>query len=585
MLANSSNVNSFWGFLIIEEIIRNGYTYFILSPGSRCTPLTVAVARHPKAAKKLCYDERGAAFQAIGYAKATGNPAILICTSGSAAANYYPAVIEASINHLPLIILSADRPPELQQTGANQTIQQDNLYGKYVKWSFNLPCPDEKILPQMVLTTLDQACYLAPGIVHLNCPFREPLAPSDQEINPNYFQTIEYWLNSDQPYSEYQKSYSRISHNSLSRIIKIIQDTQQGILVTGCLSSLEEQNAVIKLAQKLNWPVFADIQSGLRLQASIPQIIPYFDQLLLQENFSQKYPIDTVLQIGDRITSKRFNQWLIQSKIKHHIVVTSYPDRHDPEHTVSLKIESDIREFSQEIYHHLPTTSKRLYLKELREQSDKIDQIIENYLRKNNNLNEPIIARLVSRYLPDKHGLFLASSMPIRDMDMYGVFNRHNNRIAANRGASGIEGTIASAVGFSVGLKAPVTVVVGDLAFLHDLNSLSQLKSLEYPLIIVLINNNGGGIFSFLPIAEFPDVFEPYFGTPHDLHFKSMAELFNVNYHHPQTLEDFIHCYQVAVNHDRSSLIEIFTKRTENYQLHQSLQTIIKLHLSTPIHE
>ncbi len=577
MLANFPNLNSYWAYLIIEEFIRLDRDYFILSPGSRCTPLTVAVANHPKARKIIVYDERSAAFHALGYAHATGKSAILICTSGTAAANYYPAVIEATSNHLPLIILSADRPPELQQTGANQTIKQDHLYGQYIKHFFNLPCPTQNIVPSMVLTTIDQAVYQnTKGVVHLNCHFREPLAPTPQKIDLDYFNLLQHWQNSGQPYTQYSSSIVLPQDIHLSKIANILNQTQSGILAIGHLRNFQTQEAILELAQHLNWPIFADIQSGLRLNSGIPQLIFYFDQILCQDNFTEIYSIETVLQIGDRIISQRFNQWLKKANLKHYIVVTNNAERHDAEHIVSYKIESHISSFCQILTQKLLPKKDNRICQKLQQQSQEITPVINDFILQNKTINEPAIAHLISRYIPQHHGLFLANSMAVREMDMYGIGKRYPIKIAANRGTSGIEGTIASATGFLTGLKQPVTLLIGDLALLHDLNSLSLLTSLAHPLTIVLINNDGGGIFSFLPIAEFSEIFEPYFGTPHGHQFRSAAELFNLNYYQPQTIQEFIDIYTLGVQHDQPSLIEVITHRDTNYQLHQQLQRKIQ---------
>ena len=275
-------MNQLWGYLIVEELVRNGIDYFVISPGSRSTPLTVAVARHPQAQNTICLDERGAAFHAIGYARATGKPAVLICTSGSAAANYFPAAIEAATDHVPMIVLSADRPPELRQTGANQTINQVRLYGSYPVWQFDLPCPTAEIEPQMVLTTIDLAVsrsQQAPGgIVHLNCMFREPLAPTDAPINIP--ESLVQWQKKSAPYTRYVRKLTSPAELEIQSLIETIQQTGKGVLVVGQLKSVAEINAVSRLAAQLNWAVFADIQSGLRLSCDLPNLVHYFDLLL-----------------------------------------------------------------------------------------------------------------------------------------------------------------------------------------------------------------------------------------------------------------------------------------------------------------
>ncbi|MBD2774092.1 2-succinyl-5-enolpyruvyl-6-hydroxy-3-cyclohexene-1-carboxylic-acid synthase [Iningainema sp. BLCCT55] len=579
MTIDTSNINNLWGSLIVEELIRNGVNYFVISVGSRSTPLTVAVARHPNAEKIVCFDERAAAFHALGYARATLNPAVVICTSGTAAANYFPAVIEASTDCVPLIVLSGDRPPELRQTGANQTIQQFNLYGEYVKWQFDLPCPDEKIPPQMVLTTIDQAVYQArkspSGSVHLNCMFREPLAPTNAHITDGYLDSLTLWQKQKKPYTQYTSSQVIPDADSVNQIADIINQTQWGILAVGQLKSDADVQAVSQLAEKLNLPVFTDIQSRLRLD-SHTNVINYFDLLLIDYLHSQK-PLETILQIGSRITSKRFMQ-LIEHQTLNYIVVTDDPFRHDPSHNVSWRIEASISQFCQQL---LPAIAKSInshLLIQLQQQSQLINQTIDDFLGQSQEISEPGIARIISRYIPKQHGLFLANSMPIRDMDMYAVCEGSPVAVSANRGTSGIEGTIASAAGFAVGLNSSVTVLIGDLSFLYDLNSLALLKSLSQPLIIVVVNNDGGGIFSFLPIAQFHDVFEPYFGVSHQLEFKYVAKMFGIDYYHPETTDAFLVTYQTAISHQRHAVIEVTTDRNKNYALHQDLQQLLQTH-------
>ena len=573
---NPANLNSLWGNLIVEELIRNKINYFVLSPGSRSTPLTVAVARHPQAEKIICYDERGAAFHALGYARATGNPAVLICTSGTAAANYFPAVIEAAVEHIPMVIFSADRPPELRQTGANQTIQQVNLYGEYARWQFDLPCPDDKIPPQVLLTTVDQAVYQARrspcGVVHINCMFREPLAPTKESFNQEYLISVEKWLKDEQVYTHNTSSVHTLQEEELKKLAKLFQKTSTGILVIGQLKSPDETEAVIKLANKLNWSVFADIQSGMRLSKGITHLIHYFDQLLLREDWHQGKPWETVFQIGDRLISKRWLQLIEKYPPQDYIVLLNHPSRHDPTHRVTWRLEGDISYTCEQLCQELPQGKTSTWTKSLQRQSQQINQTIDDFLFSSPAINEPALARLISRHIPPQNGLFLASSMAVRLMDMYATPQAGNIVVAANRGASGIEGTIACAAGFAVGLAAPVILLIGDLACFHDLNSLYLLKSIPQPVIVVIINNGGGGIFSFLPIAEFKDVFETYFATPHQLKFRQAAQMFNLDYYHPQTLAEFTSTYQAAIQSQVSTVIEVTTNREDNWALQQELQ-------------
>jgi 2-succinyl-5-enolpyruvyl-6-hydroxy-3-cyclohexene-1-carboxylate synthase len=531
----------------------------------------------------ICLDERAAGFHAIGYARATGNPAVLICTSGTAAANYLPAVIEASIDNIPLIILSSDRPPELRQTGANQTINQVNLYGNYPTWQFDLPCPTAEINPHVVLTTIDLAVSRARqvpgGVVHLNCMFREPFGSTD--IPVEIPASLGRWQDTGSPYTRYASKLTISTPDEIESLIEIIQSTTKGVLVVGQLKSIVDINAVIKLALRLNWAVFADVQSGLRLRQDLPNLIHYFDRLLLTDISVELEQIDTIVQIGTKIVSAQWFKWIDRHPPTNYIAIANNPERYDPSHLVSLRIESDITYLCQHLSTQLPQLPPSTWVQKLRSASDRISVTAAKFL-KTSKLTEPLVALTISECIPNRHGLWVANSMPIRDLDMFGVgvvaedSQSLNPRVGANRGTSGIEGAIASATGFAVGLQAPVTAIVGDLSSLHDLNSLALLPRNSQPVIVVIINNDGGGIFSFLPISKSTQIFDTYFGTPHGVNFCHAAAMFELDYYHPQHREELIQVYTQALAARRSAIIEVTTDRTENLQLHQDLNRCIQ---------
>ena len=575
----SENINTLWGALIIEELVRSGVSYFCISPGSRSTPLTVAAASNNKASTIICYDERAAAFHALGYARATGKPACLICTSGTAVANYYPAVVEASTDFVPMIILSADRPPELRDTRANQTIHQPNIYGQYVRWFFDMPCPDEKISPNMVLTTIDQAVYQSnrspQGPVHINCMFREPLAPSLEPPPNNYVKDLESWTNDQKPYTSYSPSTLQVNKDSLQEVADLIRTTRRGLLVLGRMDSVSDRKAAEQFAQHLGWPVCADITSGHRIKACGENVISYMDQVLLSEKCRHMMKPETIVHVGGQVTSKRFWQFLEETEFENYIVLNNQPYRQDSIHKVTHRVEIDAS-FLWENRHFFHSDFDGKWVRKLKFKSNIVSGVLNGFMKNEHNLNEIAVARLISTYTPQNFGLFLASSMPIRDFDMYADPNGAVSHVASNRGASGIDGTITSAAGYAVGLNKPVTLVIGDLAFLHDLNSLALLNSIDQPLIVVVINNQGGGIFSFLPISQFSSVFEPFFATPHSFEFEHAAKLFHIPYYQPTTNNEFIELYQSLSAQPVTTIIEIKTDRQENKNIHQRLQTEIK---------
>lgn len=579
MNIHKENINQLWASLIVEELIRNGVNYFCISPGSRSTPLITAVARNPQAKYIIAYDERAAGYHALGFARATNQPAVIISTSGTAVANYFPAVVESSFDLIPLIVLSADRPPELRATGANQTIQQPRIFGDYVRWHFDLSCPTDKISPETVLTTVDQAIYRSKcnpsGPVHINCQFREPLAPKRENIASSYLNSIKSWLKVKTPYTSYTDSIMELPPKDRKKLSILLSKSKKGILVVGHLRSSMERDAIISLAKKLRWPVFADILSGLRLGNHFDDLVTYYDQLLLLKKFEQELQPELILQVGGQITSKRWLQFIEKYAPKNYILVTNHPFRFDPAHKLSWRIEANLVQFCKKMETETKTSIDLKWKNRILEKSNIVEKILNEMVQDNIPISEPSVARILSKEISIKQTLFVASSLPIREMDMFAKSNDKVNLVKSNRGASGIDGTIASATGFVKGSDRPVTLLIGDLAFIHDLNSLSLVKNMSETLIIILLNNQGGGIFSFLPISQYPDVFETFFGTPHQMTFKHAAELFELDYSCPGSNREFRTAYRKAQRSDRSTIIEIQTNRDHNFALHKEIQNKI----------
>lgn len=574
----SPNMNDLWAFLIVEELIRNDVDYFCLSPGSRSAPLAVALAQNRRAKSFVHFDERGMAFHALGYVSATGKACALITTSGTAVGNLFPAVVEASKKKLPLILLTADRPPELRACGAHQTIDQVKIFGEYVRWHFDMPCPAADIPPSFVLTTIDQAVFRAQGElkgpVHVNCMFREPLFNGREQAC--LFPTqLKCWQNTRAPYTSYFATPGNINEDVANTVVREVRAIKRGIIVAGKLTGSQERESVLTLAEKLNWPVFPDVSSGLRLGCRHKNVIPYFDQILSVGTGFKPVPTG-VLHLGGRITSKRWYDYVEHVKPSHYIMVLNHPLRNDPLHGVTLRLQARVDDFCNALATKVTKGRANLFLSSLQEWDEKIDKIVEKYLGKASQWGEAAAARLVTQYIPADSGLFLANSLSIREVDSYGDPKGKAVVVGANRGASGIDGIVASACGFIVGLKKPVTLLIGDLALLHDLNSLAMLKNAPHPLVIVALNNDGGGIFHFLPVAQFKNGFEKFFGTPHGLTFEAAAQMFNLNYSRPSTKEEFVRTYKIALTSKSSTLIEVTSDRKQNAAVMKELQGMIR---------
>ncbi len=575
MLLNK-NINVFWASIIVEELIRHGINYFCISPGSRSTPIVVAIGRNEKSKSIICYDERGAAYHALGYAKATGKPAVVITTSGTAVANCFPAIIESSMDNVPLVVISADRPPELQDTKANQTIYQSDIFGKYVRFFFNLPCPNENIPVQMVLTTIDQAifrCLSYPqGPVHLNCMFREPLSPEQEEFSLTYKESAYKWFISERVYTKYSIPTTFIDGIELKNIVDIINNAKRGFIIIGGLKK-KEKKAVLEFVKNINWPVLLDIRSQINptlLQNSLPNFV------LLLRFVSNYISPDVILHIGSIPISKYIFDFIQQVKPKEYVVIKDHPFRQDPNHISTMQISVNIEKFCESIIPFIHPQKSNI-LDKLKQISCKVSSILKSSFQDLDSINEASLAYFISRYIPENSGLFLSNSLIIRNMDMYAQFNKSNVNIAANRGASGIDGIIATATGFAEGLNNLVTLIIGDIAFLHDLNSLFILNSIHAPLIIILINNNGGGIFSFLPISKFEDIFKKYFVVPHNISsFQGISSFMGLPYFCPKNISELLNTYKECVNTNKSSIIEIKTNIDNVFEFQTYVLNTIK---------
>ena len=577
------NLNHFWAGLLIEELVRQGVGLFVVAPGSRSTPLAVAVAERLRTSTErpphevvVHWDERGGAFLALGWARASGRPAAVITTSGTAIANAMPAAAEADAEGVPLLLLTADRPPELRETGANQTIRQPGFFDHVGRWSFDLPTPTAEIDAAFVLTTAAQAVHRSlspPGPVHLNLPFREPLAPvSDGADLAGLLGELHDWSISAWPYTRYTRAHAVPDRRALQRLTEAWPTIERGLVVVGKTDDPRVAPAAGRLATALGWPLIADVASGVRLGPVGDSLVPYAELALRSEAFRRASRPQAVIHLGGPTTSKRLLQYLATHAPERYVVVRSGAERFDPAHRVTDRVQADVAAFCDATLDMLPTAQPwSEWVQVWRTASEAAEKTLEAELDQANRLSEPLVARLVSRATPEGHGLVASSSMPIRDLDAFAESGHARLRVTANRGASGIDGLVATTAGFARGLSQPTTLLTGDLALLYDLNSLALLRE-GPPITVVVLNNDGGGIFHFLPVAEHSAAFERYFGTPHGLGFEAAAQLFGLAYAHPETPEAFKAAYRAGMERSTSTIIEVRTDREDNASLHRALE-------------
>jgi len=539
------NTNTLWSSILVETWQRLGLTTAVICPGSRSTPLTIAFAQNLKIETIPVLDERSAAFFALGIAQKTGLPTALICTSGTAGANFFPAIIEAKESQIPLLILTADRPPELRQCHAGQAIDQVKLYGNYPNWQTELALPSAEIemlnyLRQTAIYAWEQSLFPIPGPVHLNLPFREPLAPIiDSTINSLKAQfSTEDFFTAIEPI--YPSSSPKLTNNqdhyfteSIDNLIPKWQNCHQGIIIAGIAKPSNPEaycQAIAQISQTLGWPVLAEGLSPLRNYAQLnPYLISTYDLILRNPQITAKLTPEIVIQMGELPTSKNLRTWLESTEPRRWIIHHSNHN-FDPLHGKTIHLRVSVENLANQILKTKPIPAKpREYLQLWCDTEAKIRIAIDQKMTAISNLIEPKTPWLISQTLPTATPIFIANSMPVRDVEFFWVPNNLNIQPFFNRGANGIDGTLSTALGMAHRNQSSV-MLTGDLALLHDTNGFLLNQKFVGHLTIILINNNGGGIFEMLPIAKFDPPFEEFFATPQNINFSQLCATYNVEH-------------------------------------------------------
>jgi 2-succinyl-5-enolpyruvyl-6-hydroxy-3-cyclohexene-1-carboxylate synthase len=551
---------------LVDEWLQCGVRHAVVSPGSRSTPIALEIANRQEIEMHIFHDERSAAFAALGIAKASGIPAILVCSSGTAAVEFHPAVVEAHHSEVPILICTADRPAELQGVGAPQTIDQQNLYGVSVRKFVNAEVADEseshtwrKIARDLFATSLGKVR----GPVHLNLRFREPLMGVATSLPPRHERSAMIADKVDLP-----------SARSLRKLKKAL-NFKNGVIIAGPENYQIE--SIFRLAQTLSWPVLADPRSGARVPSKF--VVAAADSILRDEDFAKKLQPQVVLRFGTLPASKVVNSWLASSGAKQ-IVITTTPTLADPDQLCALHIVGEIDELCAEL------VSDRTNGQNNRDDFSWLDlwDTAESSAQKSINaaladepgLSEPGVARALYGLLPEASNLVVSSSMPIRDVEWFAA-PRTGLRVHANRGANGIDGVVSTAVGIALATRQPTTLLIGDIALLHDVNGLIGLVSRETDLRIVVIDNNGGGIFSFLPQAQNLEStkFEKIFGTPHGVNLKMVAQAHQIDTHEVANMSDFAE----VLSQRGPWLARVVTDRQENVKVHERINQMVASNL------
>lgn len=579
----------------VDELARSGVRNVCVAPGSRSAPLAISIAQNSSLKTWMHVDERSAAFFALGMARALDEPVALLCTSGTAASNFFPAIVEAKSAGIPLVVLTADRPPELRDVGAAQTIDQNRLYGSHVKWFVEVALPDATVeLMRYARTLAGRATAMATAIpagpVHLNFPLREPLVPESSGAFVNGGSVEFNGRANGAPWVRVSDSRAALEDRAAERVAARLASANRPLFICGPQHDVSLAPVIAELACAVGAPILADPVSQLRWgDHDRTHVVDRYDSILRHHDFANDAIPDLVVRIGGAPTSKTLIQYLTRNASVPLIVID---EARWPDPTL----------LAEEILHAHPRWACEQLLGELENSDTPLESDscwVEKWSRANTaahaameqytcSLSEAFEGRALAdvvSVLPDSSTLFVSSSMPIRDLDAFGAGDSRRIRVLANRGANGIDGVISSALGAAAALRessgGPIVLVIGDLAFYHDMNGLLAAKLYELDATIVILNNDGGGIFSFLPQAEHRDHFEQIFGTPHGLDFEPVAALYGATFSRAHDAATLSRAVAAGIAGKGLHLVEIKTDRERNVVLHREAWAAVAAALDT----
>jgi 2-succinyl-5-enolpyruvyl-6-hydroxy-3-cyclohexene-1-carboxylate synthase len=573
-----TNANTALASAFVEELARSGLRQAVVSPGSRSTPLALALWRQPEIGVTVIVDERSAAFFALGAAQASGDPVALLCTSGTAVANYHPAVCEADESALPLLVLSADRPPELRGIGAGQTIDQLKVFGAAVRWFCEVgthAAGDDGLLHYRSVACRALAAARGetrPGPVHLNLPWREPLAPVPDEGAVTATDELALAGRDGRPLTAVTRIDLEPSPFLLDEVAGHIGDAISGVIVAGRQLDPELREPLAHLARVSGFPILAEPTSQLRCGPhDRSHVVASYDLLLRDERFARSVVPDLVLRFGETPTSKPLRAWLAASGASE-IAVDPFGGWNEPTNRASALLRADPTELASGWAARLEKeerTAPEAWI--AAEQA--AQAVLEAELEGEGPITEPALHRALGHAHSDGDLVYTASSMPIRDQEAFLAAEATDALFLCNRGANGIDGLVSSGIGAAHASGKPTTIVTGDLGLLHDVGGLAALRDVATPVRVVVIDNDGGGIFHFLPQekALAGNEFEALLGTPRGVEAAKAAALFDLPHRRLESLPDLPTALAAG-----TGLIEVKTDRATNVDVHLQLAKCVQ---------
>ncbi|MFB6125332.1 MAG: 2-succinyl-5-enolpyruvyl-6-hydroxy-3-cyclohexene-1-carboxylic-acid synthase [Halanaeroarchaeum sp.] len=572
------NRNALWARAIVDELLASGVTAVVVAPGSRSTPLTAAADRHPDLETFTHLDERSAAYFALGRGKRTGEPTALVCTSGTAAANFHPAVIEADRARVPLVVLTADRPPELRDSGANQTVDQEKLYGTAVRWYKDLPEPEPdprklRSLRVDVDRAVGASVGTPPGPVHLDVPFRKPLEPVTVpgDVPEDFADAAPLAAEGrDGPFVTRQRGRPMLDAADVDDLVDVVEAADRGLLVAGPDDAFgTRREAMADLARASGFPILADPLSDVRFGPHVDSVfvVGGYDGFL-DSRATEDWPTpDVVVRFGASPTSKPLRTYLASTDARQFLVDPAGGWREATFTATDLLVADPTRlaETLADRVERRPNASwhDRLASAETAHWNVFDDAPTEDF--------EGRVLGTVAAEAPDPATLVVSNSMPVRDLDRFGRPREADLTVLGNRGASGIDGVTSTALGAGSATDDPLVFVTGDLAFLHDANGLLALRRFDLSATIVLVDNRGGGIFHMLPIEDHDPPFTEQFKTPHEVDFAALGSAYGVPFLGAGDYESFVAAYRESVTSEGTQVVAVATDAEASHRTREAL--------------
>ncbi|HET54087.1 MAG TPA: 2-succinyl-5-enolpyruvyl-6-hydroxy-3-cyclohexene-1-carboxylic-acid synthase [Ignavibacteria bacterium] len=566
------NLNYIFSNLFVNLLSQYDLKNVCISPGSRSTSLTTAFAENKKINKYVIVDERSSAYFALGLAKQTGLPTAIVTTSGTAAANLYPAIIEAYQQRIPLIVCTTDRPEYLRNTGANQTINQVDLYKNHIRFFEDISLPAVSInhfekLKKIVNKSLLISTQLDRGPVHLNFQFEKPLEKSitNLKVDSTFLEKLKKIQSPSRPLSSSKEKFTNIN-----TVLTKINSSQKGLIIVGCDNYKKDFiKKLIRLSEKTKYPILADGASGIYLKSNHKNIMVNHQAFLRSNRIIKEHSPELILQLGNSPTSSAMLDF-IKSVNAYKISINEFGDRKDSGSKFNKIIKAEPSNFCKFISDAIESKVGSDFLHKY-QWFDKKTELIKNEFLNSTKLSDEInIINHVINLLPKNANLFVSNSLPIRDLEFFKSKYSKNINLFTNRGTSGIDGINTTAAGIAASSKNPTILITGDLSFYHDSNGLHNLMKYNIPLTIILINNGGGAIFGMLPIGKEKNIFDDYFFTPLNIDFSKLVKVYNGNYTLVKTYNQLQTVLEKSINSKGFSVLEIKTKYQKGIELRKN---------------